>query len=135
MLEGGLEYRFVEAKDRSTGPQTLFASDSAYDLLAEADEFEQKEKLSEALALVFERQELEAPADATLIDEVETLIEIGELDPALRLRTKADIVELLGGRLQPSVFVASVIERRTQHRDRQESLSLSPASHRMIEEL
>lgn len=138
MLDGALEYRLVGRSDPSDRPHTLFASDSAYDLLVEADELEQKEKLSEALAPIIERverREFDAPAETTVVEEVETLIEISELDPAMRLRTKADIVEFLGGQLEPSVFISSVVERRAHCQEVREDLSVRAADRRMIEQL
>lgn len=138
MLEGALEYRLVERADQSDIPRTLVASDSAYDLLVEGDELGQKEKLTEVLAPIVERverHEFGASAEASVVEEVETLIEIGELDPVMRLRTKADIIEFLGARLEPSVFAASIVERRTQCMELRETITLHPADRRMIEQL
>jgi hypothetical protein len=60
-------------------------------------------------------------ADPDLIEEIETFVEADQLLPSARLRTRADIVEFLEGRLSPSEFISAAIERqgpRPQNRER-----------------
>jgi hypothetical protein len=138
MIDGAIEFRLVESDGAAGSRSTLFASDSAYDVLIEGDELEQKEKLGEALSPIIERvarHEFNDSVEAAIGEEVEALIEIGELDPATRLRTKADIVELLGGQMDPSVFVSLVVERRAHCHELRESISQRPDEQRMIEQI
>src|SRR5689334_2268572 len=57
MIDGALEYRLVETSGpRSDLPtRTLVASESAFDVLAEGDEIEEKEGLTEKLTPLVER--------------------------------------------------------------------------------
>ncbi|MEO7799672.1 MAG: hypothetical protein ABIY47_18305 [Opitutaceae bacterium] len=119
---GALEFRLMEretdipASDRGERDEdgTLLASsDSAYDVLRTGYELAEEERLAAALERYAERSEDRAdPADGEAVAEVEAILETKLLSPADRLRTKAEVVEFLEGRLKPSVLIAHAVERQ-----------------------
>jgi hypothetical protein len=125
------EFLLVEAEARSSGagdstesPLILTRSDSAYDVLRDGYEALEEERLADFLTPIANRNEVEGTledADPDLIEEIETFVEADKLLPSARLRTRADIVEFLEGRLSPSEFISAAIERqgpRPQNRER-----------------
>lgn len=146
MVEGMLEYRLWQStSDLSEGenrkgesaPTLVMASDSAFDALAEGYERSEHDRLDRALAAFIERVEREEfgeSIDPTLIEEIEKIVEADELAPAARLSAKADIVELLEGRLDPSEFIAVAIERQYRREVERESIEERPAQRVAIEQ-
>ncbi|HVU15504.1 MAG TPA: hypothetical protein VHD32_01155 [Candidatus Didemnitutus sp.] len=120
LLQEDIEPREVPG---STAPFVLTRSSSAYDVLRDGYEEREEERLVEALTPILNRAEADGfadDADPELVAEIETLIEVDRLNPSARLRTRADIVEVLEGRLEPGEFITSTIERkgrRLQHRE------------------
>jgi len=125
------EFLLVEDEARSSGagdsfesPLILTRSDSAYDVLRDGYEALEEERLAEFLTPIANRNEVQGEledADPSLIEEIETFVEADRLLPSARLRTRADIVEFLEGRLSPSEFISAAIERqgpRPQNRER-----------------
>lgn len=140
MIDGALEYRLVE----TTGPRgdsptrTLVASESAFDVLAEGDEIEEKEGLTERLTPLVERvgrPDFDDSLEASVVQEVEAMLDAGELDPAAQLKTRAEIMEFLAGEIEPSRLAAAVVERRSQRETAAEAIKQRPDEMRMIQEL
>lgn len=121
MQEGALEYRLMQAEaagasDGSAGPKALLlvGSDSAFDVLEEGYELAEQERLGELLAPYAERAEADELVDSidpAVVEEIETIIGAGEFSAAGRLGTRADIVEFLEGRIEPSAFIKAAISR------------------------
>jgi len=108
-------------------PLVLTRSDSAYDVLRDGYEAQEEERLVELLTPIVNRVEEEGfieDADPDLVKEIEAMVEADHLAPSLRLRTRADIVELLEGRLGPSDFISAAIERRGPPQERQRMAEL-----------
>jgi hypothetical protein len=122
------EARSSGAGDSSESSLILTRSDSAYDVLRDGYEALEEERLAEFLTPIANRNEVEGAleeADPDLIEEIETFVEADQLLPSARIRTRADIVEFLEGRLSPSEFIAAAIERqgpRPQNREREAEL-------------
>lgn len=120
LLQEDIEPREVPG---STAPFVLTRSSSAYDVLRDGYEEREEERLVEALTPILNRAEGDGfaeDADPELVAEIETLIEADRLNPSARLRSRADIVEFLEGRLEPGEFITSTIERqgrRPQYRE------------------
>ncbi len=139
IVDGAIEYRLLERDEgaASSTSRTLCASDSAFDVLAEGDELEEKEALSEKLAPLVERiacDEADGSIDPSAVAEIEAILDAGELDPAAQIRTKAEIVELLGGELEPSRFVDAIVGRRIRRESLHESIA-ERLEQRLIQEL
>jgi hypothetical protein len=142
MIEGSLEYRLMESAGSDhpsqAGSVIRFASDSAFDLLVEGDEIAEKEQLLEALAPLVERiekHEFDAAIEPAVVEEVEALLDAGELEPTERMRTKAEIVEFLAGHVEPSALVARAVERRSERQALGESLAHRCDDRRVVEQL
>ncbi len=140
MIDGALEYRLVETSgpDRDSPPRTLIASESAFDVLAEGDEIEEKESLTEKLTPLVERvgrSDFDDSLEASVVQEVEAMLDAGELDPAAQLKTRAEIMEFLSGEIEPSRLAAAVVERRSQRETVAETLKVRPDERRMIQQL
>ena len=139
MIDGALEYRLLETSGpRDLSPRTLIASDSAFDVLAEGDEIEEKEMLTERLTPLVERvgrPDFDDSVEASVVQEVEAMLDAGELDPAAQLKTRAEIMEFLAGEIEPSRLAAAVVERRSQRETVSEALKQRPDDRRMIQEL
>jgi hypothetical protein len=140
MTEGAIEYRLVETNGRSDDPtpRTLVASESAFDVLAAGVEIEEREALTERLTPFVEpvgRAEFDDSLEASVVQEVEAMLDAGELDPAAQLKTRAEIVEFLAGEIEPSRLAAAVVERRSQRESVAESLTQRADGLRMIQEL
>ncbi|HEY1065810.1 MAG TPA: hypothetical protein VGE52_06865, partial [Pirellulales bacterium] len=117
MIDGALEYRLIETSGRDSSPRTLVVSESAFDVLAEGDEIEEKEGLTEKLTpLVVRigRADFDDSLEASVVQEVEAMLDAGELDPAAQLKTRAEIMDFLAGEIEPSRLAAAVVERRSQ---------------------
>ncbi len=139
IVDGAIEYRLLERAEgaASSTPRTLCASDSAFDVLAEGDELEEKEALTEKLAPLVERiarDGADGSIDPFAVAEVEAILDAGDLDPAAQIRTKAEIVELLGGELEPSRFVDAIVGRRIRGESMHESIA-ERREQRLIQEL
>ena len=139
IVDGAIEYRLLERAEgaASSTSRTLCASDSAFDVLAEGDELEEKEALAEKLAPLVERlarDEADGSIEPSAVAEVEAILDAGELDPAAQIRTKAEIVELLGGELEPSRFVDAIVGRRIRRESMHESIA-ERREQRLIQEL
>ena len=140
MIDGALEYRLVETSGpgRDSTPRTLIASDSAFDVLTEGDEIEEKEDLTEKLTPLVERigrPDFDDSLEASVVQEVEAMLDAGELDPASQLKTRAEIMEFLAGEIEPSRLAAAVVERRSQRETVAETIRQRPDERRIIQEL
>ena len=120
-LEGGeLVFRLMERETDFSGasdeaPSPVMSSRSAYDVLRTGYELVEEERLAAELERFEERSEdRDEPADDESVAEVEAILETNLLPHADRLRTKAEIVEFLSGRMEPSAFIANVIERQCE---------------------
>jgi hypothetical protein len=142
MIDGALEYRLLESvsgieAEGSAQPVVIVASDSAFDVLAEADELEKAEKLEESLTPILvriERGECDELLEPAVLQHVEEVIEAGEPDAAAKLETKADIVQLLTGEIEPIRFVAAVVEGRASRLTYRESFTRRCEERRIINE-
>lgn len=119
---GALVFRLMEREsdlpasdrgERDDEGTLLVSGASAYDVLRNGYELAEEERLGAELDHYSERSGDRAdPADGETVTEVEAILETNLLSPAERLRTKAEIVEFLEGRLKPSVLIAQVVERQ-----------------------
>lgn len=122
VVGGALVFRLMERemdvpgsdRDERDAEGTLLASGpSAYDVLSAGYEMDEEERLTVALERYTDRNEDRAdPADGEKVSEVEEILEAKLLPHADRLRTKAEVVEFLEGRLEPSTLIARNIERQ-----------------------
>ncbi|MGC4073977.1 MAG: hypothetical protein QM760_15995 [Nibricoccus sp.] len=116
--EGALVFRLVErdtnASQEDSRSETLLASSSsANDVLSTGYELAEEERLAVELEPYAERsEETENPADGETVSCVEAILESRQLAPVDRFRTKAEIVEFLEGRLDPSEMISRHIERQ-----------------------
>lgn len=138
LVDGALEYRLAErASQPGEPPRVIVASDSVFDVLAEGDELDEKEALGERIAPVVERigrHEFDDSIEPSVVQEVEAMLDAGELDPAAQLKTKSEIVEFRAGEMEPSRLVAAVVERRSQRETECESLSQRCGERRIVQE-
>jgi hypothetical protein len=130
---GALLFRLMEREtdraasdrnERDDEASVVVSSASAYDVLKTGYELAEEERLAAALERYAERSDDPAdPADDETVAEVEAIVETKLLPPTDRLRTKAEIVEFLEGRLEPSVFIARAIERQCSREGCREHLA------------
>jgi hypothetical protein len=132
MIGGALEYRLLQTEERGDGvsiePEFVLGSDSAFDVLAEAYELEESERLGEVLAPFMERLEADGVADCiepSAVEEIEQIIRAGELAPGERVDMKAHIVAFLEGQLGPSEFISAVVGRHRRRQTKTETISES----------
>ena len=121
-VDGALGFRLTEREthlltsDRSERDEEsaiIASSDSAYDVLRLGYELAEEERLAAALERYVERSEDSGdPADGETVAEVEAIRETNLLSHADRLRTKAEAIEFLEGRLKPSALIAHAVERQ-----------------------
>lgn len=140
VIDGALEYRLVETSGAGSGSTSriLVASESAFDVLAEGDEIEEKEGLTERLTPLVERMgrsDFDDTLEASVVQEVEAMLDAGELDPAAQLKTRSEIIEFLAGEIEPSRLAAAVVERRSQRETVAETITQRPDERRMIQQL
>ena len=118
MQDGALIFRLMERKNDLFGPAegpsddeaaVVMSGPSAYDVLRTGYELAEEERLSSSLEPYTERSEA---ADAASVGELEAILETSLLPHSDRIRTKAEIVEFLEGRLESSVFVARAVGRQ-----------------------
>jgi hypothetical protein len=122
IVGGALVFRLMERETDVTGPDRgernaagalLASSPSAFDVLTAGYEMVEEERLSAALERYTEPSEdRTGPADSETVAEVEAVLETSLLPAADRLRTKAEVVEFLEGRLETSALIARTIERQ-----------------------
>jgi hypothetical protein len=132
LVGGALVFRLMERETDAPGSDrdergaegTLLASSpSAFDVLSTGYEMAEEERLASALERYAERSEDRAdPADGETVGEVEAILEAKLLTPADRMRTKAEVVEFLEGRLEPSALIARNIERQSSREGHSEHL-------------
>lgn len=112
-------------------------SPSAEEVLRAGYEAGEEERLAELLAPYVERID-EVGADHAVDDghigKVEAIIEAHLLSPAAQLRTRAEIVEFLEGRLEAGEFIAHAIERQCAREDRCEVQTQRHEMKLMIDE-
>jgi hypothetical protein len=118
IVGGALVFRLMERetdlagadRDERDGESSLVAaSASAYDVLRTGYEMAEEDRLTAQLERFADRAD---PADGDSVAEVEAIVEANLLSPADRLRTKAETVDFIEGRLERSAFIAHVIERQ-----------------------
>ena len=132
LVGGALVFRLMERETDALGSDreeraaegTLVASSpSAFDVLSTGYEMAEEERLTAALERYAERSEDRAdPADGETVGEVEAILETKLLSPADRMRTRAEVVEFLEGRLEPSALIARNIERQSSREGHREHL-------------
>lgn len=123
MAGDGLTYRLMERETEpgaASAPATqaeaseVMVSRAGFDLLHAGYEMVEEDRLFELLIPYSERAERRSgdeAADDREVTEVEALLETHLLPASDRLRSKAEIVEYLEGRLEPGVFIARTIDR------------------------
>lgn len=119
---GALIFRLMEREsdlpasdcgERADAGMLIASSDSAYDVLRTGYELAEEERLGAELERYAEWSEDRAdPADGESVAEVEAILETNVLSHSDRLRTKAEVIEFLEGRLKPSVLIAHTVERQ-----------------------
>ncbi len=125
LVGGALVFRLMEREtdaagsDRDAEGTLLASSPSAYDVLKTGYEMAEEERLAVALERYADWNE--GRADSA-VGEVEVIFETKLLSPADRMRTKAEIVDFLGGRLEPGALIARNIERQSSREAHREHL-------------
>ncbi len=129
---GALMYRLMETglndldaqHDKRTSEGTLIlSSPEAYDVLSAGYVLAEGERLASALEPYAELSEESAdPADDETVSEVEAILETGQLSPADRMRTRAEVVGFLEGRLKPSALIGRAIERQCAREEFREAM-------------
>lgn len=122
MDDGAVVFRLMETgandfgsqHDKDAGEGTLIlSSPEASDVLSAGYVLAEEERLASALEPYAELSEQSAdPADDETVSEVETILEAEHLSPADRMRTRAEVVGFLEGRIKPSVLIGRAIERQ-----------------------
>ena len=123
-LEGGeLVFRLMGRDTDYSGasddaPSPVMSSRSAYDVLRNGYELVEEERLVTELERFAERSEdRDEPVNGESVAEIEAILETNLLPHADRLRTKAEIVEFLSGRVEPNELIANSIERQCGRED------------------
>lgn len=95
-------------------PATILTSHSGFDLLHTGYEMAEEDRLSELLAPYADYSEGRGgeAADERTVEEVEEILGTMSLPPSDRMRAKAEVVEFLEGRLEPSLFIDRAIDRQ-----------------------
>jgi len=109
-----------------SAPLVLTRGDSAYDVLRDGYEVREEERLAEFLTPIANRVGTEGPiedANPELVEEIVAALEADNLTPSAQLRTRADIVEFLEGRLTPSDFISAAIERQSRRPEEREFIA------------
>lgn len=121
LMERAMEVPGLGHSERNDAGTLLRSSESAYDALHAGYELAEEEWLAGALECYAERSEDRAdPADDETVAEVEAILETKLLPHPDRLRTEAEVLAFLEGRLEPSALFARNIERqclRVSHRE------------------
>ncbi len=145
--DDALEYRLMEQVEDSVSspPETpdangafVLGSDSAVDVLERGYELGEQERLGELLAPYSERIEAEGVTesiDPLLVQEIETIVAADELAAGARMRARADIVDFLEGRLEPSAFITAAIERHGQRETEFETIARRRGERQLLEPL
>ncbi len=129
MAGDALVYRLMEREtdlsasargERDEDGALLASSDSAYDVLRTGYDLAEEERLGAELECYAERSEDHVdPADGESVAEVEAILETNVLSHSDRLRTKAEVIDFLEGRLKPSVLIVHAVERQCSRREQQ----------------
>lgn len=112
---------------REEAPSTILVSHSGFDLLHTGYEMAEEDRLGELLAPYADYSEGRGgeAADERTVEEVEEILGAAALPPSDRLRAKAEVVEFLEGRLEPSLFIDRIVDRQyareRQHRPESQS--------------
>lgn len=108
------EAGFMDFGQHDETGYAICTSRSAFDVLRVGYELVEEDRLAAALEPYAERsEECVEPADDVTVSELEAVLEAGRLRYSDRLRTKAEIVEFLEGRLEASVFIGNVVNRQS----------------------
>lgn len=99
---------------REEAPAAILVSHSGFDLLHSGYEMAEEDRLGELLAPYADFSEGRGgeAADERTVEEVEEILGTVALPPSDRLRAKAEVVEFLEGRLEPSRFIERCIDRQ-----------------------
>jgi hypothetical protein len=112
VIGGALVFRLMEREPGFLGSDRSEREDEST-LVASSPSAYDEERLAAALERYVERNEDVAnPADGETVAELERILETKLLPHADRLRTKAEVVEFLEGRLESSALIARNIERQ-----------------------
>lgn len=122
MQDGTLIFRLMERENDRFAPDegprddeaaVVMSGPSAYDVLRTGYELAEEERLTASLEPYAERsEERSEPADDESVVELETILETNLLPHSDRIRTKAEIVDFLEGRLASSVLISRAVERQ-----------------------
>lgn len=99
----------VDGSEKDSDPLILASSKSAFDVLRAGYELTEQDRLDVALE---QFPDVNDSADDQAVREVEEIVHVDQLSPADRLRTKAETIEFLEGRMERGSFIARVIERQ-----------------------
>lgn len=132
-----LVYRLQEQETVTTGsgqlvreesPTAIMVSHSGFDLLHTGYEMAEEDRLGELLAPYADYSEGRGgeAVDERTVEEVEEILGTAALPPSDRLRAKAEVMEFLEGRLEPSLFIDRIVDRQCaregQHHTESQSL-------------
>ena len=99
---------------REEAPASILVSHSGFDLLHTGYEMAEEDRLGELLAPYADYSDGRGgeAADERTVAEVEEILGTIALPPSDRLRAKAEVVEFLEGRLEPSLFIDRLVDRQ-----------------------
>ncbi|MGC4074931.1 MAG: hypothetical protein QM760_21015 [Nibricoccus sp.] len=121
MVGGALVFRLIQQetnpsdlkREQSAEGTLLASSPSAYEVLSTGYETAEEERLVEQLeSYTKTNRDAEYLLDRETVSSVEHILESFQLGIADQMRTKAEIVEFLGGRLEPGDLISRNIERQ-----------------------
>jgi hypothetical protein len=107
-------------------PEIVMSSQSAFEVLHAGYELVEEERLAALLEPYAGRNEDHdgpEPVSGEAASEVEAIVETDLLSPAGRLRTRAEIAEFLGGRLEANAFIPRIISRHRARECHRETLA------------
>mgnify|MGYP001304200147 CR=1 FL=1 len=133
--DGALSYRLMETEAELSGfgrpvaqrvPTLVIADRTVEEPLQTGYELEEEERLADVLSPYSEKLDQSGDfmlADQETVAEVEELLESDHFSQADKIRSKADVIEFLEGRLDPSTLIARTIERQTADHSQSERMS------------
>lgn len=133
--DGSLSYRLMETEAEISGfgrpmaqpvPTLIISDRTVEEPLQTGYELAEEERLADVLAPYAERLDQSGDfmfADQETVAEVEELLEPDHFSQSDKIRSKADVIEFLEGRLDPSTLIARTLARQTADSSEHEGIS------------
>jgi hypothetical protein len=124
---GTLAHHLVERDAAHREDTQVVSSPEVYDVVSTGYELAEEERLAAELERYAERSEFHPdPADDETVAAVEAILETKSLPYADQLRTKAEVVEFLEGRLEANSLIERNIQRQCARESRREVIAERP---------